>query len=68
MPLVIGVHYLNPIPLLRWLSRALPLSVIITVADKGSSCKQSFIKKWQGPGNKTDFHQNKTKYWPTDQP
>ena len=55
MPLVIGVHYLNPIPLLRWLSRALPLSVIITVADKGSSCKQALSKSGKVLGTRLTF-------------
>ena len=44
------------------LTRALSLSIITIVADKGSfSRDQACIKKRPGPGNDTDLHQNKKK-------
>ena len=64
MPLVFGVHYLNRIPSLRWLTRALSLSIITIFADKSSSRDQAYIKKWEDPGKKTDLHQNKKKSRP----
>ena len=46
MLLVIVVHKLSRISLLRWLTRALSLSTITIVTDKGSfSRDQAYIKK-----------------------
>ena len=46
MLLVIVVHELTRISLLRWLTRALSLSIITIVTDKGSfSRDQAYIKK-----------------------
>ena len=46
MPLVFGVHQLNRIPSLRWLTRTLSISIVTIVADEGSfSRDQPYIKK-----------------------
>ena len=46
-------------PPLVALTRALPLSIIMIVADKGYFFpRPSLIRKWQGPGKETDVDQN----------
>ena len=59
MALVFEVYYLN---LIRscWVTRASSLSVITIVGEKDSFSRgQAYIKKWSGPGNEADIHQNK---------
>ena len=67
MPLVFGVHWLHRIPSLRLLSRALSLSIITILADKGSFPRnQAYIKSGKVVGMRLTFIKIKT--FPTARP
>ena len=65
MPLVFGVYQLNRIPSLHCLTRALSLSIITIVVNKGSR-DQAYIESGKVLGTRLTF--TKIKKIPTDRP